>query len=215
MGLRVIYIMTHDSIGLGEDGPTHQPVEHLSALRAIPNLEVWRPADSIETLEVWQASLQSLNTPSIIALSRQNLKPVRKKFIKNNLSALGAYILVDRDDADICLYSSGSEIEIAVNAAEKLELEGVKVRVISVPCLDRFYMQNKEYKDTIIKSIPKIVIEAGVRQSWDYILNENDIFIGMTSFGSSAPAKDLYKYFSITEEKVMSSAKLILNRRNT
>ncbi len=215
MGLRVIYIMTHDSIGLGEDGPTHQPVEHLSALRAIPNLEVWRPADSIETLEVWQASLQSLNTPSIIALSRQNLKPVRKKFIKNNLSALGAYILVDRDDADVCLYSSGSEIEIAVNAAEKLELEGIKVRVISVPCLDRFYIQNKEYKDTIIKSIPKIVIEAGVRQSWDYILNENDIFIGMTSFGSSAPAKDLYKYFSITEEKVMSSAKLILNRRNT
>ena len=215
MGLRVIYIMTHDSIGLGEDGPTHQPVEHLSALRAIPNLEVWRPADSIETLEVWQASLQSLNTPSIIALSRQNLKPVRKKFIKNNLSALGAYILVDRDDADVCLYSSGSEIEIAVNAAEKLELEGIKVRVISVPCLDRFYMQNKEYKDTIIKSIPKIVIEAGVRQSWDYILNENDIFIGMTTFGSSAPAKDLYKYFSITEEKVMSSAKLILNRRNT
>ena len=215
MGLRVIYIMTHDSIGLGEDGPTHQPVEHLSALRAIPNLEVWRPADSIETLEVWQASLQSLNTPSIIALSRQNLKPVRKKFIKNNLSALGAYILVDRDDADVCLYSSGSEIEIAVNAAEKLELEGIKVRVISVPCLDRFYIQNKEYKDTIIKSIPKIVIEAGVRQSWDYILNENDIFIGMTSFGSSAPAKDLYKHFSITEEKVMSSAKLILNRRNT
>ena len=102
-----------------------------------------------------------------------------------------------------------------MNAAEKLELEGIKVRVISVPCLDRFYMQNKEYKDTIIKSIPKIVIEAGVRQSWDYILNENDIFIGMTSFGSSAPAKDLYKYFSITEEKVMSSAKLILNRRNT
>ena len=215
MGLRVIYIMTHDSIGLGEDGPTHQPVEHLSALRAIPNLEVWRPADSVETLEVWQASLQSLNTPSVIALSRQNLKPVRRKFIKNNLSALGAYILVDNDDADICLYSSGSEIEIAINASEKLELEGIKTKVISVPSIDRFYLQNKEYRDKIVNSIPKIVIEAGVRQSWDYILNENDIFIGMTSFGSSAPAKDLYKHFSITEEKVMSSAKLILNRRNT
>ena len=215
MGLRVIYIMTHDSIGLGEDGPTHQPVEHLSALRAIPNLEVWRPADSVETLEVWQASLQSLNTPSVIALSRQNLKPVRKKFIKNNLSALGAYILVDNDDADICLYSSGSEIEIAINASEKLELEGIKTKVISVPSIDRFYLQNKEYRDKIVNSIPKIVIEAGVRQSWDYILNENDIFIGMTGFGSSAPAKDLYKHFSITEEKVISSAKLILNRRNT
>ena len=215
MGLRVIYIMTHDSIGLGEDGPTHQPVEHLSALRAIPNLEVWRPADSVETLEVWQASLQSLNTPSVIALSRQNLKPVRRKFIKNNLSALGAYILVDNDDADICLYSSGSEIEIAINASEKLELEGIKTKVISVPSIDRFYLQNKEYRDKIVNSIPKIVIEAGVRQSWDYILNEDDIFIGMTGFGSSAPAKDLYEHFSITEEKVVSSAKLLLNRRNT
>ena len=215
MGLRVIYIMTHDSIGLGEDGPTHQPVEHLSALRAIPNLEVWRPADSVETLEVWQASLQSLNTPSVIALSRQNLKPVRRKFIKNNLSALGAYILVDNDDADICLYSSGSEIEIAISASEKLELEGIKTKVISVPSIDRFYLQNKEYRDKIVNSIPKIVIEAGVRQSWDYILNENDIFIGMSGFGSSAPAKDLYEHFSITEEKVVSSAKLLLNRRNT
>ena len=215
MGLRVIYIMTHDSIGLGEDRPTHQPVEHLSALRAIPNLEVWRPADSVETLEVWQASLQSLNTPSVIALSRQNLKPVRRKFIKNNLSALGAYILVDNDDADICLYSSGSEIEIAINASEKLELEGIKTKVISVPSIDRFYLQNKEYRDKIVNSIPKIVIEAGVRQSWDYILNENDIFIGMSGFGSSAPAKDLYEHFSITEEKVVSSAKLLLNRRNT
>ena len=215
MGLRVIYIMTHDSIGLGEDGPTHQPVEHLSALRAIPNLEVWRPADSVETLEVWQASLQSLNTPSVIALSRQNLKPVRRKFIKNNLSALGAYILVDNDDADICLYSSGSEIEIAINASEKLELEGIKTKVISVPSIDRFYLQNKEYRDKIVNSIPKIVIEAGVRQSWDYILNKDDIFIGMTGFGSSAPAKDLYEHFSITEEKVVSSAKLLLNRRKT
>ena len=215
MGLRVIYIMTHDSIGLGEDGPTHQPVEHLSALRAIPNLEVWRPADSVETLEVWQASLQSLNTPSVIALSRQNLKPVRRKFIKNNLSALGAYILVDNDDADICLYSSGSEIEIAINSSEKLELEGIKTKVISVPSIDRFYLQNKEYRDKIVNSIPKIVIEAGVRQSWDYILNKDDIFIGMTGFGSSAPAKDLYEHFSITEEKVVSSAKLLLNRRNT
>ena len=214
MGLRVIYIMTHDSIGLGEDGPTHQPVEHLSALRAIPNLEVWRPADSVETLEVWQASLQSLNTPSVIALSRQNLKPIRKKFIKNNLSALGAYILVDNDDADICLYSSGSEIEIAINASEKLALEGIKTKVISVPSIDRFYIQNKEYRDKIVNSIPKIVIEAGVRQSWDYILNKDDIFIGMTGFGSSAPAKDLYEHFSITEEKVVSSAKLLFNRRN-
>ena len=213
MGLRVIYIMTHDSIGLGEDGPTHQPVEHLSALRAIPNLDVYRPADSTETLEVWQAALKSKNTPSIIALSRQNLKPVRNKFYKENLSELGAYILVDKIDADICLYASGSEVEIAINVSEKLELENINAKVVSVPSLDRFYRQDKSYKDNIINSIPKIVIEAGIRQSWDYILNENDIFIGMSSFGASAPAKDLYEYFSITEEKVINSAKLILNRR--
>ena len=214
MGLRVIYIMTHDSIGLGEDGPTHQPVEHLSALRAIPNLDVFRPADSTETLEVWQAALKSKNTPSIIALSRQNLRPVRNKFSKENLSELGAYILVDKIEADICLYASGSEVEIAINAAEKLELENINAKVVSVPSLDRFYKQDKSYKDNIINSIPKIVIEAGIRQSWDYILNDNDIFIGMSSFGASAPAKDLYEYFSITEEKVISSAKSILNRRN-
>jgi len=213
MGLRVIYIMTHDSIGLGEDGPTHQPVEHLSALRAIPNLDVFRPADSTETLEVWQAALKSKNTPSIIALSRQNLRPVRNKFSKENLSELGAYILVDKIEADICLYASGSEVEIAISASEKLELENIKAKVVSVPSLDRFYKQDKSYKYNIINSIPKIVIEAGIRQSWDYILNENDIFIGMSSFGASAPAKDLYEYFSITEEKVISSAKSILNRR--
>ena len=214
MGLRVVYIMTHDSIGLGEDGPTHQPIEHLSALRAIPNLEVWRPADSVETLEAWQSALASKNTPSIIALSRQNLKPVRLKYVKQNLASFGAYILIEKEDPEICLLASGSELEIAVNVSEKLELEGIKARVISVPCLDRFYMQDENYKSKIMNSIPKIAIEAGVRQSWDFMLSEKDIFIGMSSFGASAPAKDLYKHFSITEEKVISSVKLILNRGN-
>jgi transketolase len=212
MGLKVIYIMTHDSIGLGEDGPTHQPVEHLSSLRAIPNLEVWRPADSTETLEVWQAALASKNTPSIIALSRQNLKPVRSEYKKNNLSSLGAYVIIEKENFEISLFASGSELEIAVSASEKLALEGIKARVVSVPSLDRFYMQDEKYKDNIINASPKIVIEAGIRQSWDYILDKNDIFIGMSSFGASAPAKDLYKHFSITEDKVISSVKLILNK---
>jgi transketolase len=212
MGLKVIYIMTHDSIGLGEDGPTHQPVEHLSSLRAIPNLEVWRPADSTETLEVWQAALASKNTPSIIALSRQNLKPVRSEYKKNNLSSLGAYIIIEKENFEISLFASGSELEIAVSASEKLALEGIKARVVSVPSLDRFYLQDEKYKDKIINASPKIVIEAGIRQSWDYILDKNDIFIGMSSFGASAPAKDLYKHFSITEDKVISSVKLILNK---
>ena len=212
MGLKVIYIMTHDSIGLGEDGPTHQPVEHLSSLRAIPNLEVWRPADSTETLEVWQAALASKNTPSIIALSRQNLKPVRSEYKKNNLSSLGAYVIIEKENFEISLFASGSELEIAVSASEKLALEGIKARVVSVPSLDRFYLQDEKYKDDIINASPKIVIEAGIRQSWDYILDKNDIFIGMSSFGASAPAKDLYKHFSITEDKVISSVKLILNK---
>ena len=212
MGLKVIYIMTHDSIGLGEDGPTHQPVEHLSSLRAIPNLEVWRPADSTETLEVWQAALASKNTPSIIALSRQNLKPVRKQYKKDNLSSLGAYVIIEKENFEISLFASGSELEIAVSASEKLALEGIKARVISVPSLDRFYLQDKKYKNDIINDSPKIVIEAGIRQSWDYILDKNDIFIGMSSFGASAPAKDLYNHFSITEDKVISSVKLILNK---
>ena len=215
MGLKVIYIMTHDSIGLGEDGPTHQPVEHLSALRAIPNLEVWRPADSTETLEVWQAALASKNTPSIIALSRQNLKPVRHDYTKKNLSSLGAYVVVEKENSEISLFASGSELEIAVNASEKLAVEGIEARVISVPSLDRFYLQDEKYKADIINTTPKIVIEAGVRQSWDYILNQNDIFIGMSGYGASAPAKDLYKHFSITEDKVISSVKSILNRRSS
>jgi transketolase len=204
--------MTHDSIGLGEDGPTHQPVEHLSSLRAIPNLEVWRPADSTETLEVWQAALASKNTPSIIALSRQNLKPVRNQYKKDNLSSLGAYVIIEKENFEISLFASGSELEIAVSASEKLALEGIKARVISVPSLDRFYLQDKKYKNDIINDSPKIVIEAGIRQSWDYILDKNDIFIGMSSFGASAPAKDLYNHFSITEDKVISSVKLILNK---
>ena len=212
MGLKVIYIMTHDSIGLGEDGPTHQPVEHLSSLRAIPNLEVWRPADSTETLEVWQAALASKNTPSIIALSRQNLKPVRNQYKKDNLSSLGAYVIIEKENFEISLFASGSELEIAVSASEKLAIEGIKARVISVPSLDRFYLQDKKYINDIINDSPKIVIEAGIRQSWDYILDKNDIFIGMSSFGASAPAKDLYNHFSITEDKVISSVKLILNK---
>ena len=134
-----------DSIGLGEDGPTHQPVEHLSSLRAIPNLEVWRPADSTETLEVWQAALASKNTPSIIALSRQNLKPVRNQYKKDNLSSLGAYVIIEKENFEISLFASGSELEIAVSASEKLAIEGIKARVISVPSLDRFYLQDKKY----------------------------------------------------------------------
>jgi len=210
--LRVIYIMTHDSIGLGEDGPTHQPVEHLSSLRAIPNLEVWRPADNIETLEVWQAALQSKNTPSILALSRQNLKPVRTKNIDINLSLKGAYVLNEESSAMISLIASGSELELIIDASEELYNEGITTRIISVPCLDRFYIQDKKYKDEVIGNLPKVIVEAGVRQSWDHLMSSEDVFIGMSSFGSSAPAKDLYKKFKITKEEIIKSVKIILDK---
>jgi len=210
--LRVIYIMTHDSIGLGEDGPTHQPVEHLSSLRAIPNLEVWRPADNIETLEVWQAALQSKNTPSILALSRQNLKPIRTKNIDINLSLKGAYVLNEESSAMISLIASGSELELIIDASEELYNEGITTRIISVPCLDRFYIQDKKYKDEVIGNLPKVIVEAGVRQSWDHLMSSEDVFIGMSSFGSSAPAKDLYKKFKITKEEIIKSVKIILDK---
>jgi len=212
MKLRVIYIMTHDSIGLGEDGPTHQPVEHLSSLRAIPNLEVWRPADNIETLEVWQAALQSKNTPSILALSRQNLKPVRTKNIDINLSAKGAYVLNEESSAMISLIASGSELELIIDASKELDNEGITTRIISVPCLDRFYIQDKNYKDEVVGNLPKVIVEAGIRQSWDHLMSSEDIFIGMSNFGSSAPAKDLYKKFKITKEEIIKSVKIILDK---
>ena len=212
MKLKVIYIMTHDSIGLGEDGPTHQPVEHLSSLRAIPNLEVWRPADTVETLEVWQASLMTKNKPSVLALSRQNLKFVRNNNISENLSSRGAYILEEQEEALVTLIASGSEVGLIVNVAEKLKNENIHTRVVSVPCLDRFHSQNSKYKETVFGLIPKIIVEAGVRQSWDYFMTKDDVFIGMDNFGESAPAKDLYEHFNITEEEIIKSVKNKLNK---
>ena len=212
MKLRVIYIMTHDSIGLGEDGPTHQPIEHLSSLRSIPNLEVWRPADSIETMEAWLSALQSEDKPSILALSRQNLQPVRTQNVSFNLSANGAYVLKEEKDSEVTLIASGSEVELIVEAAQELKNENILVRVVSVPCLDRFHTQDNNYKEKVFGSLPKVIVEAGVRQSWDYFMSQNDIFIGMSDFGSSAPAKDLYEYFNITKEEIIKSVKILLNK---
>ena len=213
MGLRVIYVMTHDSIGLGEDGPTHQPVEHLSSLRVIPNLEVWRPADSVETLECWQAAISQMDNPSILALSRQNVHPVRQEGGDINWSSKGAYELLSNEKAELSLFASGTEVEIAVSAAKKLAIDKIKTRIISVPCLDRFLKQEKSYIDLVLGRLPKIIIEAGIRQSWDCILGDADYFIGMDSFGSSAPGKDLYKYFNITEEKIIQIATSIINKK--
>ena len=212
MGLRVIYVMTHDSIGLGEDGPTHQPIEHLSSLRAIPNLEVWRPCDSVETLECWQSAINSKKNPSVLALSRQNLQQARTKGLSKNLCSKGAYELISNHMPQISLFASGSEVEIALSVSKTLFDENIPNRVISVPCLDRFLKQDRKYIDTIVGKKPKVIIEAGVKQSWDCILQDSDYFIGMNSFGSSAPGGKLYEHFDITGQKVLKIVKSIIKK---
>ena len=207
MGIRVIHVLTHDSIGVGEDGPTHQPVEHMSALRAIPNLLFFRPADAVETAECWQIALHEKHRPSALALTRQNLAPARTAYEAKNLSAQGAYELVSDDDAKVSIFAAGSEVEIALKAAGMLKDKGISVRVVSMPCFELFYDQPEEYQRTIIGNSPvKVAVEAGIRQSWDYIIGHDGAFIGMKSFGASAPAKDLYKHFGITAEAVVEAA---------
>ncbi|MET0968873.1 MAG: transketolase [Tardiphaga sp.] len=204
----VTYIMTHDSIGLGEDGPTHQPVEHLAALRAMPNLRVFRPADVIETAECWQLALDNTQGPTLLALSRQNLAPVRTVHHADNLCATGGYELVPaKGTAQVSIFASGSEVEIAVAAQKQLADKGIAARVVSVPSLDLLLAQPEDKRDAIIGDAPiKIAVEAAVRFGWDAVIGPKGTFIGMKSFGSSAPAKELYKFFGITAEAVVEAA---------
>jgi len=205
MEQRVIYIMTHDSIGLGEDGPTHQPVEHLSSLRAMPNLNVFRPCDGVETAESWEIALSTDKTPSVLSLTRQGI-PTYCEARSENMSAKGAYILKDCEgEPDVTLFASGSEVEIAMNAIEQIN---GNVRVVSAPCLDLFWQQDGEHIASILcNSSYKIAIEAASRQSWDRIIGgHNGTFIGMHSFGASAPAPALYEHFGITPEAVAEAA---------
>ncbi len=208
MGIRSIFVMTHDSIGLGEDGPTHQPVEHLAALRSIPNHYVMRPADAVEAAECWQVALKSEHTPSTLALTRQNLPTVRTEHVEENLSALGAYELAPAsDDAAVTIFATGSEIEIAMQARADLEKRGHATRVVSVPCMDLFFEQDADYRNAIIGDAGvKIAIEAGVRQGWDALIGSDGIFIGMSSFGASGPYEELYKHFGITAEAAVTAA---------
>ncbi|MEC9244329.1 MAG: transketolase [Pseudomonadota bacterium] len=208
MQIRSIFVMTHDSIGLGEDGPTHQPVEHLAALRAIPNHLVFRPADAIETAECWQVAIESRKAPSTLALSRQNLAPVRTSHEADNLCARGAYELAGSDDdARVTLFATGSEVEVAMAAKALLDAAGHPARVVSVPCFELFEQQSDDYRKAVTGDAPvKIAIEAGIRQGWDAIIGSDGIFIGMTGFGASAPAPELYKHFGITAEAAASAA---------
>ncbi len=205
MKQRVIHVLTHDSIGLGEDGPTHQPVEHLAALRAIPNLAVFRPCDGIETAECWELALKRENGPSVMALTRQNVPHLREES-KDNKSARGAYILVDSDgDPDVTIFATGSEVALAVEAAKQI---GPKTRVVSVPCMDIFLEQDGKYIESLTcNKSKKIAIEAAVRQGWDALIGAHGTFIGMKGFGESAPAETLYKHFGITTEALVAAAK--------
>ncbi len=213
MKTRSIFVMTHDSIGVGEDGPTHQPVEHIASLRVIPDLHTYRPADALETAECWELAVQRKDGPSVMALTRQSVPAVRDNAAKN-MSKRGAYVLRAGKGADqIVLMASGSEVHLAVEAHEQLAAIGISARVVSVPCLDIFLEQDDKYIRSVTgQDLPKIVIEAGVRQGWGTLINREDDFIGMSSFGASAPGQDLFKHFGITSEAIVAAAKTRLGQ---
>ena len=206
---RVIYVMTHDSIGLGEDGPTHQPIEHLQSLRAMPQLEVYRPADAVETAECWALALQS-EEPSILALTRQNLRPVRTEPVGENLSARGAYRLKAAENArKVIFIATGSEVEIALDAAARLEAQGIGADVVSMPCTERFDAQPRHYRDDILpdvsnREILRVSVEAGTTFGWERYTGLHGLRIGIDRFGVSAPAPDAYRYFGLTPDKIAS-----------
>jgi transketolase len=208
MGERVIHIMTHDSIGLGEDGPTHQPVEHLAALRAVPNLLVFRPCDAVETVECWQLALEAKDRPSVLALTRQNLPQLSQNFLDSNRCAAGAYeISAAEGKAQVSIFATGSEVAIAVEAKKLLAANGVAARVVSIPCFELLLEAPEAARRAVIGNTPvKIGVEAAVRQGWDAIIGSDGAFVGMNSFGASAPYKELYKNFGITAEKVAETA---------
>jgi len=208
MGERVIHVMTHDSIGLGEDGPTHQPVEHLAALRAIPNLLVFRPADAVETAECWELALRHRDRPSVLALTRQNLPQFRKTMVAENLCAAGAYEVAAADGkADVAIFATGSEVALALDAKKLLDARGISSRVVSVPCFELLAEADDTARKAVIGDAKvKIGVEAAVRQGWDTIIGADGLFVGMTGFGASAPYKELYKHFGITAEAVAEAA---------
>jgi len=211
MGIRVVYVMTHDSIGLGEDGPTHQPVEHMAALRAIPNLNVYRPADAVETAECWAIAIADQKHPSLLALSRQNLTTVRTVHTDENLSAKGAYELAGAENAKVTIFSTGSEVELAMKARDLLAAQNIPARVVSMPCWELFEQQSETYREKVLgPGTVKVAVEAAVQLGWDRYIGPNGAFIGMKSFGASGPYKDVYLHFGITAEAVAEAAKRAL-----
>jgi transketolase len=207
MGIRVIHVMTHDSIGLGEDGPTHQPVEHLASLRAIPNLLVFRPGDAVETAEAWDCALRAQNNPSVLCLSRQAMPTFREAGGEPNLVAYGAYVVIEPEDGrDVTLIASGSEVSIAMHAAELLASVNIRAAIVSAPCFELFRQQSREYRTAVLGRAPRIGVEAAVEGEWARWLGDDGEFVGMTGFGASAPAETLYREFGITADAVAKAA---------
>ena len=211
MKQRVVYVMTHDSIGLGEDGPTHQPIEHLAALRVIPNLNVFRPADGVETAECWELAVKSHDAPSILALTRQNVPNLRSVAGPENLCAKGAYVLRgDVRKRDVTLLATGSEVGLACKAADLLGAEGIVVAVVSVPSFELFRRQPESYRREVLGKAPRVAIEAGVKQGWQEWIRRKDAFVGLSDFGASAPAPKLFEHFGLTPAKVGEAARGLL-----
>ena len=212
MKQRVIYVMTHDSIGLGEDGPTHQPVEHLAALRSMPNVQVFRPADGVETAECWELAVKTIDAPSILALTRQGVPNLRTTHTDENLSAKGAYVLREAKGGKrgATLIATGSEVGIAAKAADILAAEGIDAAIVSVPSFELFRKQSDSYRAQVLGQAPRVGVEAGVKQGWQELIRRKDAFIGMSDFGASAPAGKLYEHFGITPAKVAEAARRLV-----
>jgi transketolase len=211
MGQRVIYVMTHDSIGLGEDGPTHQPIEHLAALRAMPNLHVMRPADSVECAECWELALLANTTPTILALTRQSVPLLRSQHVAENLSAKGAYLLIEpKGKRDVTLIGTGSEVALAVEAAKTLQGEGIQAAVVSMPCVELFAAQSDSYRANVLGPAPRVAVEAAAEFGWEQWIGPGGMFVGMRGFGASAPAQHLYKHFGITADAVATAARELM-----
>jgi transketolase len=212
MGIRVIHVMTHDSIGLGEDGPTHQPVEHLAALRAIPNLRVFRPADAVETAEAWDCALRAETSPSILCLSRQAVPSICGA-TSANLVARGAYVVAEPDGGrDVTLIATGSEVSLALEAGRRLAAEQMRAAVVSAPCFALFAEQPADYRASVLGMAPRVGVEAAVLGDWPRWIGEGGEFVGMVGFGASAPAGVLYEKFNITSEAIVAAARRAIAR---
>ena len=207
MGIRVIYVLTHDSIGVGEDGPTHQPIEHLASYRCMPNILTFRPCDVVETAEAWQTALETDNKPSLLALTRQGL-PLLRTSAKENLTAKGGYVIAgNADKRQATIIATGSEVSLAVDAMKKLKEEGIETAVVSMPCTELFDAQTPDYQEQVLGNCPRVAVEAASKFGWEKYVGLNGDIIGMDGFGASGPAEELYKYFGITVDEVVDAVK--------